>query len=162
MQKITGVGGVLFKARDPEALRHLYEEHLGVSFQHGYVEFTGSGTTVLNIVKEDSDLFEPSRKDFLLNFRVTDLKALLAELKEKGVTILGDVEQYDFGSFGRILDPEGNKIELCEPKRTERNGLSQRIIGKKKSDKKERRDFSRRVDRLPTFLRQPFNCFCHF
>jgi predicted enzyme related to lactoylglutathione lyase len=116
MQKVTGIGGVFFKARDPEKLMAWYEEHLGIQFQHGYIEFTAPGSTVLSIKKEDTAEFEPSTKEFMLNFRVADLRSLLSELKEKGVTILGDIEEYDYGRFAHIVDPEGNKIDLWEPK----------------------------------------------
>lgn len=114
MQKVTGIGGVFFKAQDPEKLMAWYEEHLGIPFQNGYIEFTAPGSTVFSIKKEDTSEFDPSTKEFMLNFRVADLRSLFAELKEKGVTIIGDMEEYDYGRFAHIVDPEGNKIDLWE------------------------------------------------
>jgi predicted enzyme related to lactoylglutathione lyase len=123
MQKITGVGGVFFKACDPKQLMEWYNEHLGLQFQGGFMQFMWSdeqgkapGSTTLAIFKEESGYFNPSEKPFMINFRVADLGALLAELKEKGVTVAGDIQEYDYGRFGWIIDPEGNKIELWEPR----------------------------------------------
>jgi predicted enzyme related to lactoylglutathione lyase len=123
MQKVTGVGGVFFKARDPQALMDWYEKHLGLKFQHGFIELKWAdekgnktpGSTTIAIFKEDSAHFKPSEKSYMINLRVADLRALLAELQENGVAPLGEIEEYDFGRFGRIMDPEGNKIELWEP-----------------------------------------------
>ena len=115
MQKVTGIGGVFFKAHDPEMLMTWYEENLGIPFRHGYIEFTAPGSTVFSIKKEDSTEFDPSTKEFMLNLRVADLRSLLPELREKGVTIIGEIEEYDYGRFGHIVDPEGNKIDLWEP-----------------------------------------------
>lgn len=123
MQKVTGIGGVFFKAKDPKQLMEWYSRHLGLTFQHGFIQLqwaddpnSKTGSTVLSIAKEDAGQFNPSEKPFMLNFRVADLKALLTELKENGVTIVGELQEYDYGNFGWILDPEGNKIELWEPK----------------------------------------------
>ena len=122
MQKVTGIGGVFFKARDPKQLMEWYAQHLGIQFQHGFIQFKWAddqghvtGSTTLSINKEDSASFNPSEKPFMINFRVADLRGLLAELRENGVTIHGEIEEYDFGRFGHIIDPEGNKIELWEP-----------------------------------------------
>jgi predicted enzyme related to lactoylglutathione lyase len=127
MQKITGIGGVFFKARDPQVLMEWYHQHLGLQFQHGYIQLkwaddpgNKTGSTSIAIFKEDSDYFNPGGKPYMINFRVADLKALLAELKEKGVTVSGDIQEYDFGRFGWAVDPEGNKIELWEPINPER------------------------------------------
>ena len=118
MQKITGVGGIFFKARDPQQLMEWYEQHLGLQFQHGFIELKWAdpqGSTVVSIFKEDSAQFNPSDKPYMINFRVSDLRALIAELREKGVTIVGDIQEYEYGRFGSIMDPEGNKLELWEP-----------------------------------------------
>jgi predicted enzyme related to lactoylglutathione lyase len=121
MQKITGIGGVTFKAKDPKKLMEWYDQHLGIQFQYGFIQFKWSedgnpnGSTTFSVVKEDSAHFAPSEKPFLINFRVTDLRALLKELQENGVTIVGEIQEYDFGLFGHILDPEGNKLELWQP-----------------------------------------------
>jgi predicted enzyme related to lactoylglutathione lyase len=122
MQKVTGVGGVFFKARDPKGLMEWYNQHLGLQFQHGFIQLSWaddplskSGSTTFAIFKEDADNFNPGQKPFMINFRVSDLRALLAELGEKGVTVSTDIQEYDFGRFGWLVDPEGNKIELWEP-----------------------------------------------
>ena len=122
MQKVTGVGGLFFKARDPKALMEWYGQHLGLQFNHGFVQLEWAndpkketGSTLISVFKEDSAQFNPSDKPFMLNLRVADLRALMAELKEKGVKIVGEMEEHDYGRFGWILDLEGNKIELWEP-----------------------------------------------
>ncbi|MBN9385473.1 MAG: VOC family protein [Chitinophagaceae bacterium] len=123
MQKITGVGGVFFKARDPQRLMEWYEQHLGLQFHGGFIQFKWAddqgnktaGSTTVAIFKEDSAYFNPGEKPYMINFRVSDLRALLTELREKGVTIAGDIQEYEYGRFGWIIDPEGNKIELWEP-----------------------------------------------
>lgn len=123
MQKVTGIGGVFFKARNPQQLMEWYNEYLGIQFQHGYIQFKwiddqgnkATGSTSLSIFKEESTYFSPSEKPYMINFIVSDLRALLAELREKGVTIAGDMQEHDYGRFGWIIDPEGNKIELWEP-----------------------------------------------
>src|SRR5580704_16373028 len=100
MQKITGIGGVFFKARDPKALMEWYKEHLGLEFQHGFIQFKWAdeegnktpGSTTFSLFKEDSAHFKPSEKPFMINFRVADLRALLGELRDKGVTIVGEME----------------------------------------------------------------------
>jgi predicted enzyme related to lactoylglutathione lyase len=122
MQKITGVGGVFFKARDPKGLMEWYNQHLGLQFQHGFIQFiwaddpgSKDGSTTFAIFKEDAENFNPGEKPFMINFRVSDLRALLAELGEKGVTVSSEIQEYDFGRFGWLIDPEGNKIELWEP-----------------------------------------------
>lgn len=129
MQKVTGVGGVFFKARNPQKLMEWYSEHLGLQFNHGFTEFkwaddeankiTGTGSTTFAIFKEDSANFNPGEKPFMINFRVSDLRALLAELREKGVAASDEIQEYDFGRFGWIVDPEGNKIELWEPRESD-------------------------------------------
>jgi predicted enzyme related to lactoylglutathione lyase len=121
MQKVTGIGGIVFKARDPKLLMEWYTQHLGIQFQHGFMQFKWAedglpnGSTTFSIAKEDSAHFAPSEKPFLINFRVADLRALMTELQEKGVTTVGEMQEYDFGLFGYVLDPEGNKVELWQP-----------------------------------------------
>ena len=124
MEKVIGLGGPFIKATDPKGLAAWYEKHLGISF-NGTVytdwQFTtadGSkkpGNNVLSFFKNDSDYFAPSEKQVMLNFIVKDLFALLAVLKEEGVTIVGDPLNEEYGKFGWIMDSEGNKIELWEP-----------------------------------------------
>lgn len=122
-KRVTGIGGVFFKSRDPEALRGWYQKHLhiesgeyGALFkwrQHDQPE--KEGATAWNPFPEDTSYYQPSKKDFMFNYRVEDLEALLALLKDEGVEIVGEIEEYPYGKFGWIMDPEGNKIELWEP-----------------------------------------------
>ena len=124
MERVTGIGGVFFKAKDPKALAAWYQKHLGVPFgDNSYTSFqwinphhpTAPGSTVFSFFKEDTEYFQPSGKEFMINFRVKDLKDLIATLEREGVKIVGAVEEYEYGKFGWIVDPEGNKIELWEP-----------------------------------------------
>jgi predicted enzyme related to lactoylglutathione lyase len=125
MKNVTGVGGVFIKAKDPQALAQWYTENLGVEFSSGnHVRFKWneekesgvSGSTVLSFLNEDSEYFNPSSSKFMLNVRVKNLHKLLSELKNKGVWIADKTRYFEYGSFGWIMDPEGNKIELWEPK----------------------------------------------
>jgi D-3-phosphoglycerate dehydrogenase len=124
MDKVTGIGGIFFKTADPKALAGWYQKHLGIDFgDQLYVDFkwesagehTASGNTVFSLFSSDTKYFDPGNKPFMINFRVKDLEKLLAELKDAGVKIAGEMESYDYGKFGWIMDPEGNKIELWEP-----------------------------------------------
>jgi len=122
-KRVTGIGGIFFKTKDPESLKAWYTRHLGVEHdQYGSVfTWRASSTpekeclTVWGPFKADTSYFQPSQKEFMFNYRVEDLRGLLDELKKEGVTIVGEVEEYDYGKFGWIMDPEGNKIELWEP-----------------------------------------------
>lgn len=124
MIKVTGIGGVFIKAKDVKALTAWYEKHLGIEFgKESYVDFkwvnkndpSVPGHTVFSFFKEDSTYFAPSEKPAMMNFRVKDLQSLITELEQNGVEIVGEVESFDYGKFGWIMDPEGNKIELWEP-----------------------------------------------
>ena len=124
MEKVTGLGGVFLKAKDPKALASWYQTHLGINFgDKVYVDFrwtnphhpTEPGHTAFSFFKEDTEYFKPSEKQFMINFRVKDLNALLSALEREGVTIVGEKEEFEYGKFCWILDPEGNKIELWEP-----------------------------------------------
>ena len=117
MERVTGIGGVFFKAKDPKALAAWYEKHLGLAFgDQSYTGFNAKGGehTAFSFFKQDSDYFAPSTSPFMINFRVKDLDALLAALKEEGVSVGEKTESADYGKFGWIMDPEGNKIELWE------------------------------------------------
>lgn len=125
MNKVTGIGGVFIKAKNPKALAAWYRDNLGIDFgENTSANFkcsreqtaASSATTVLSFFKEESDYFNPSESKCMLNFRVKDLHNLLRELNHKGVEVLDKTEYYSYGSFGWIMDPEGNKIELWEPK----------------------------------------------
>lgn len=124
MQRVTGLGGVFIKAKDPKALCEWYQKHLGVEFNgNTYISVqwgnqnhpTAPGSTVFSFFKHDTRYFEPSGAPYMINFRVKDLEALLPVLKEEGVQIEGDLLKEDYGQFCWIMDPEGNKIELWEP-----------------------------------------------
>lgn len=124
MKRVTGLGGIFIKARDPKAMAAWYQEHLGIGFgSQVYVDFPFTdeegkltpGSNVLSFFKSDSNYFNPSEKQVMINLRVHDLFALLEQLKTEGVTIIGDPMDEEYGKFGWIMDPEGNKIELWEP-----------------------------------------------
>lgn len=123
MKRVTGIGGIFFKCQNPEQVRQWYEKHLGfstdqygTSFEWRQAEHPGKkGYTAWSPMKESTNYFSPSEKSFMINYRVENLEALLVQLREEGVTILDEVESYDYGKFVHILDLEGNKIELWEP-----------------------------------------------
>lgn len=124
MKRVTGIGGVFFKARDPVALRAWYKRHLGIDVQEwGGTAFTWTdadgkpyaGSTVWSVFGASTESFAPSAAPFMINYRVADLHALLAALREEGCDVLDKVEESDFGRFGWVVDPEGNKVELWEP-----------------------------------------------
>ena len=120
-KRVTGIGGVFFKAREPENLKTWYKTHLGLpTDQYGctfwWKDHEGKDcSTQWSLFKEDTTYFQPSEKSFMMNFRVENLEALLDELRKEGVEVVGEMETYSYGKFGWILDPEGNKIELWEP-----------------------------------------------
>jgi predicted enzyme related to lactoylglutathione lyase len=123
MKKVTGIGGVFFKCKDPNAMKEWYQKHLGLNTNdYGAVfewydadDNTKKGMTQWSPFKDTTKYFEPSAKDFMINYRVENLVALVDELKKEGVTIVDEIETFDFGKFVHILDAEGNKIELWEP-----------------------------------------------
>ena len=120
-KRITGLGGFFFKTKDPDKIKKWYGKHLGLPVDDYGCTFWWKDkqgkecSTQWSPFKEDTNYFQPSEKQFMMNFRVENLNELLKELKKEGVTIVGEVEEYDYGKFGWILDPEGNKIELWEP-----------------------------------------------
>lgn len=123
MKKVTGIGGIFFKCKDPKTIRGWYQKHLGLEANPYGAAFewyespdsTAKAQTQWTPFAETTKYFEPSTKDFMINYRVENLTALAGELKAEGVTIVDTVETYDYGKFLHILDPEGNKIELWEP-----------------------------------------------
>jgi predicted enzyme related to lactoylglutathione lyase len=122
-KKVTGIGGIFFKCKNPGKLKEWYRTNLGLNTnQFGTVfewyqgaDSTKKGFTQWSPFKETTKYFEPSVKDFMINYRVENLNALVAELKMNNVTVLDTIESFDYGKFVHILDPEGNKIELWEP-----------------------------------------------
>lgn len=123
MKKVTGIGGIFFKSSDPEKVKTWYQKNLGlvVDAYGSPFEFRNANKPEeINYLqwspfKDDTKYFEPSKKDFMINYRVDDLQALVEELKKEGVTICDEIESFDYGKFVHIMDPEGNKIELWEP-----------------------------------------------
>ena len=125
MKRVTGVGGIFFKSENPENLYQWYERHLGImrephgqgaSFEWREAEDPQrKGMTVWSIFPKQTKYFDPSPADFMINYRVDDLDALLMALKEEGVEVDPRREDYDYGRFAWITDPEGNRIELWEP-----------------------------------------------
>lgn len=122
--RVAGIGGVFFKSKDPKLLTKWYDRHLGTAFgsrqSYGFLwrernDADRIGRTELGIFGEKTKYFLPSEKPFMLNFRVDDLESLLKKLRAEGVHVEDKVESYEYGKFGWILDPEGNKIELWEP-----------------------------------------------
>lgn len=123
MKKVTGIGGIFFKCKDPNAVKEWYNKHLGLNAGDYGASFewrqeddpNKKGLTQWNVNTQQAKNYEPSTKDFMINYRVENLEALLEELKQENVTIVDDIVSYDFGKFIHILDLEGNKIELWEP-----------------------------------------------
>src|SRR5438045_1260969 len=116
-ERVTGVGGVFFRARDPKALTAWYREHLGVpESADGYVVFPRSRDVHWVPCEEDTEYW-PRDKGVMVNFTVRDLDAILGQLRAGGVTVDDTIEEIEFGRFGWCVDPEGNRIELWEPAR---------------------------------------------
>lgn len=117
MQKISGIGGIFFRARDPEGLARWYEQHFGIdSMASGNVWEQERGPTVFAPFSADTEYFGRQEQAFMVNFRVHDLDAMLEQLQAGGVSCHGDVlEEEGVGRFFRVQDPEGNPIELWEP-----------------------------------------------
>ena len=124
MKRVTGIGGIFFKAKNPEALGAWYKEHLGIDVQAwGGAAFDwkgpdrpeGVGTTAWSLFAAGTDHFAPSATPFMINYRVEDLAALLAALRAESVPVDETVEESEFGKFGWVIDPEGNKLELLQP-----------------------------------------------
>lgn len=123
MKKVTGIGGIFFQCKDPDAVRNWYQKHLGLDtdpygtcFEWRQTENPErKGFTQWSTISENSSHFQGSSKDFMINYRVADMEGLLKELRQEGVTILDEIENTEYGKFVHILDPEGQKVELWEP-----------------------------------------------
>jgi predicted enzyme related to lactoylglutathione lyase len=114
MERVTGIGGVFFRARDPRALAAWYQEHLGVPIDDGYVVFPESRNTHWVPFAEDT-AYWPEEKQGMVNFTVRDLNGMLDQLRRAGVSVDERVEEHELGRFGWAVDPEGNRFELWEP-----------------------------------------------
>lgn len=121
--RVTGIGGVFFKCKNPKELRKWYHDNLGLNVNdygavfewHQGVDSTKKGFTQWSPFNEKTKYFEPSTKDFMINFRVQNMELLISELKSKNVQVVDSIETFDYGKFVHIMDNEGNKIELWEP-----------------------------------------------
>ncbi len=120
-KRVTGIGGLFFKSKNPEATKAWYKKHLGFNTDEYGCTFWWQNqkgekcSTQWSPFKEKTEYFSPSKKDFMFNYRVENLETLLPILKQEGVTIVGEIQTFDYGKFAWILDNEGNKIELWEP-----------------------------------------------
>ncbi|UTW62974.1 VOC family protein [bacterium SCSIO 12741] len=122
-KKVTGIGGVFFKSADPAASRDWYRDHLGLTTNDygALFEFRLSdnpdhkGYLQWSPMDRDTTYMDPSKKEFMINFRVENIEELVQELKASGITVLDDIEAFEYGKFVHILDPDGVKIELWEP-----------------------------------------------
>ena len=125
MKRVTGLGGVFFKTSDPKKIKEWYGKHLGLpvdeygaSFKWIEVDKPDAkelAVTAWSTFDEKTKYFEPSQKPFMFNYRVENLVELLKVLKEEGVEVVGEIQEYPYGKFGWIMDPDGNKVELWEP-----------------------------------------------
>jgi predicted enzyme related to lactoylglutathione lyase len=123
MKRVTGIGGIFFKAKEPKKMREWYQAHLGLNTnQYGAVfewrqgsDSAKKGFLQWSVFKEQTKYFEPSTKEFMINYRVENLTALVEALKAEGVTVTDTIESVEYGKFVHIMDIEGNKIELWEP-----------------------------------------------
>jgi len=121
-EKVTGIGGVFFRVRDPARMSSWYRDHLGICAEDGHADFVWRekerpdevGRTVWSLFPPDTDYFGPARPAFMINYRVANLEKMLVQLRGAGVTV-EKVEDCDYGRFAWITDPEGNRIELWEP-----------------------------------------------
>ncbi len=122
-KKVTGIGGIFFKAEDPTKMKEWYDKNLGlVTNEYGSLfEFRDSdnpdskGYLQWSPFETKTKYFEPSQKEFMINYRVENIEGLVEDFKKNGVTVLDEIETYEYGKFVHIMDPEGNKIELWEP-----------------------------------------------
>lgn len=121
MERVTGIGGIFLKAKDPQALAAWYREHLGIPLESGetYATLASAGAgemTVWSTFPADTEYFAPSAAPFMVNYRVGNLDAMLEQLRAAGAQVDERVEDYEYGRFGWAMDPEGNRFELWEPR----------------------------------------------
>jgi len=132
-ERVTGIGGIFFKARDKDRLLAWYRDRLGLDVQDwGGARFewrdardhSRKGHTVWSLFEQNSDYFGPGAQPFMVNYRVANLERVLDELRREGVTVDDRIEESEFGKFGWVVDPEGNRIELWEPPATGSGGTA--------------------------------------
>lgn len=122
-KKVTGIGGIFFKSENPKQVMSWYEKNLGLTLNDygSLFEFRqGANPDKIGYLQwgpfaKDTDYFNPSKKEFMINFRVENIEALVEELKAEGVEVCDEIESYEYGKFVHIMDLEGNKLELWEP-----------------------------------------------
>ncbi|KAA3617875.1 MAG: VOC family protein [Calditrichaeota bacterium] len=135
--KVTGIGGIFFKSKNPKKIREWYKKYLGLDTDKYGTNFewrqgadtTKKGFTQWSPFSEKTKYFEPSQKDFMINYRVRNIEALVDKLKKDSVVITDKIKTYEYGKFVHILDLEGNKVELWEPNDIEYEKL---VIGRTK------------------------------
>ena len=119
MKRVTGIGGIFFKSNNPNQLKEWYKKHLGFNIdEYGTMFISAKDDQQLlqwSPFSKDTDYFQPSTKEFMINYRVENLTKLVELLESEGITFLDDIAIYDYGKFIHLMDPEGNKIELWEP-----------------------------------------------
>jgi predicted enzyme related to lactoylglutathione lyase len=124
MKRVTGIGGVFFKANDPTTLGAWYKKHLAIDVQDwGGAAFRWTdeegnpkaGTTIWSVGSADGEQFAPGKASFMVNYRVADLYSLLETLRNEGCNVLEKTDDSEYGKFGWVIDPEGNKVELWQP-----------------------------------------------
>ena len=133
LKKVTGIGGIFFKCKDPKKMREWYRDNLGlITNDYGAVfewrqgaDTTKKGFTQWSAFGEKTKYFAPSTKDFMINYRVANLDALISELRQANVTIVDTIQAVEYGKFVHILDIEGNKVELWEPNDIEYEKMGQ-------------------------------------
>jgi predicted enzyme related to lactoylglutathione lyase len=138
LKKVTGIGGIFFKCKDPGKMREWYQTYLGLNTnKYGTVfewyqgaDSTKKGFTQWSPFSEKTKYFEPSTKDYMINYRVENMEALIAELRKNGVTVVDSIQTVEYGKFVHILDVEGNKLELWEPNDVEFEKLGKQIGAK--------------------------------
>lgn len=121
--KVTGIGGIFFFTENPKETREWYAQNLGLDVNDWGSTFESRNFNNPDVIdslqwspfKKDDAYFSPSKKEFMINYRVQNIEGLVAKLKQNGVTVLDDIASYDYGKFVHIMDTEGNKIELWEP-----------------------------------------------
>lgn len=135
MKRVTGIGGIFFRCKNPKLVREWYQKHLGLNTNdYGAVfewyqgaDSTKKGFSQWSPFNEKTKYFDPSTKEFMINYRVENLKRLVELLKQEGVTVLDTIETYEYGKFVHIIDIEGNKIELWEPNDVEFEKLGKNL-----------------------------------
>lgn len=137
LKRVTGIGGIFFKCKDPLKLKEWYKAHLGLNTDQYGTNFewrqagdsTKKGFTQWSAFKETTKYFLPSTREFMINYRVADISSLYIALKNEGVTICDSIDSYEYGKFLHIMDNEGNKIELWEPNDEEYDKMGVKING---------------------------------